>query len=95
MSLDFTPPARAPEGWTFFSMAKNQPLYVILAPSGGGGPIPFPLPGLSREHRAILRALRRGDRVPTPIVQALLALSPESVLEEQLRESRPSRIGHV
>lgn len=94
MSFDLTPTARASEGWTFFSMAKNQPLYVILAPLGGE-PIPLPLPGLSQEHRAILRTLRRGDRVPEQIVRALLALSPEHVLEKQLEESRAPRLGHL
>lgn len=94
MSFDLTTSARDPRGWTFFSMAKNQPLYVILAPPGGE-PIPFPLPGLSQDHRATLRTLRRGDRVPEPIVSALLALSPVSVLEEQIKESRAPRFGQV
>jgi hypothetical protein len=74
-------------GWTFFSMAKNQPLYAILSPPGQG-PIPLPIAGLPAEHLAILREMRRGDPVPSQIVLGLLTLAPPSVLRQQITPRR-------
>ena len=73
------------DGWTFFSMAKFQPLYVVLTPPGqGNGPIPLPLAGLPTEHIEALRELYRGDPVPPQIVAGLLTLAPPSVLRGPL-----------
>ena len=80
-----TPRREMLDGWTFFSMAKFQPLYVVLTPPGQGqGPIPLPLAGLPAEHVEILRELLRGDPVPAKIVAGLLTLAPPSVLRQQV-----------
>ena len=77
------------DGWTFFSMASVQPIYVVLSPPGRRETaIPFPLAGLPIEHVERLRELRRGDPVPPEIVAGLLALAPRSVLQPLLGPSR-------
>ena len=79
-----TPRREMLDGWTFFSMAKFQPLYVVLTPPGAGkGPIPLPLAGLPAEQVEDLHALRRGDPVLPQIMAGLLTLSPTSVLRGQ------------
>ena len=84
-----TPRREMLDGWTFFSMAKFQPLYVVLTPPGDGkGPIPLPLSGLPAEHVEDLCALRRGDPVPPKIIAGLLILSPPSILGRQLGPRR-------
>jgi hypothetical protein len=73
------------EGWTFFSMASVQPIYVVLSPPGRAqSAVPFPLAGLPVEHRDALRRMRRGDRVPGDVVACLLTLAPLSVLRQQI-----------
>ena len=88
MPLGFLSPRALSEmlnGWTFFSMASIQPIYVVLTPpSKGQGAVPFALAGLPVEHREALVKMRRGDPVPAPIVAGLLALAPQSVLRQQL-----------
>lgn len=77
------------DGWTFFSMAKLQPLYVVLTPPGEGkGPIPLPLAGLPFEQVETLHELRRGDPVSPKIVAGLLTLAPPSILGQQLGPRR-------
>jgi hypothetical protein len=84
-----TPRREMLDGWTFFSMAKNQPLYVVLTPPGQGkGPIPLPLSGLPFEHVAALHELRRNDPVPPQIIAGLPLLSPPSILGQQLGPRR-------
>ncbi len=84
-----TPRREMLDGWTFFSMAKLQPLYVVLTPPGAGkGPIPLPLAGLPFEQVEALHQLRRGDPVPPQIIAGLLTLAPSSILGQQLAPRR-------
>jgi hypothetical protein len=84
-----TPRRELLDGWTFFSMAKYQPLYVLLSPPGKGkGPIPFPLAGLPFEHVQTLHELHRDDPVPPQIVAGLLTLAPPSLLGQQFGPRR-------
>jgi hypothetical protein len=92
MQLGFllpTPRRESPSGWTFFSMASIQPIYVVLTPPGrAGGSSLFPLAGLPAEQREALRNMRRGDPVPSQIVAGLLTLAPPSVLRQQFGAGR-------
>ena len=82
-------PREAPSGWTFFSMASVQPIYVVLtAPGRAEGSSLLPLAGLPAEHRDALRNMRRGDAVPSHIVAGLLTLAPPSMLRQQLGAGR-------
>lgn len=73
------------DGWTFFSMASIQPIYVVLAPPGQPqSPMPLALAGMPVDHVQVLRCMRRGDPVPPAIVAGLLALAPSSVVNRQL-----------
>ena len=73
------------DGWTFFSMASIQPIYVVLTPPGQPqSPTPLALAGMPTEHVQVLRCLRRGDPVPSAIVAGLLALAPRLVVSRQV-----------
>jgi hypothetical protein len=72
-------------GWTFFSMASIQPIYVVMSPPGQPqSPLPLTLAGMPSEHVQALRFMRRGDPVPPAIVASLLALAPRAVVQQQL-----------
>jgi hypothetical protein len=73
-----------PSGWCFRSLERDAIYVYLCAPGSPDHPVPLPLRGLTPEYRSILAALTRGDRVPSEVVTALLALAARSSLQPPL-----------
>ena len=64
-------------GWTFNYLGADGALYVYLCRAGDSEhPVAFPLAAVGPAHRAQLRSLVRGDRVPEELMEVLLRLAP-------------------